>query len=64
MGFSSSVSLPEAWRLYNSQFSKAEYAIKVCEHLAAELSESAVLYLSKSGEYAVSALRQQSEDSA
>lgn len=64
MGFSSGTSLSEAWSQYNRQFSTAEYAIKVCEHLSAELSESAVISLSTSGEYAVAALRQQSEDSA
>lgn len=49
-------SLREAWLQFDADFSTAEYAIKICEHVNAALDIEAMLVLSRSAKYALSAL--------
>lgn len=52
----------EEWEQFAVLFSEAEYVVKICEHISAQLNEPAVIALSKSGEYAADALQKQDTD--
>ncbi len=54
----------EEWTRYSSCFKKAEYAIKICEHLSAAPNIPAFSTLKESGEYAVAALQAGAERDA